>query len=58
MKDCKNKLKLKKKGIKNFFKEWKNRANLNDSENNSFGKAFLTFLGIAITVISTRCEIF
>ena len=39
-------------------KESANRSNLNDSENNSFGKAFLTFLGIAITVISTRCEIF
>ena len=35
-----------------------NRSNLNDSENDSFGKLFITFLGVAITAIKAGCEIF
>ena len=35
-----------------------NRSNLNESENDSFGKLFITFLGVAITAIKAGCEIF
>ena len=35
-----------------------NRSNLNDSENNSFGKAFIAFLAVTITAISAGCDIF